>query len=96
MTREDRVDSYYSLYPFAHFVYFVPLDKFGVYAGLGGGLLIVSYKFNDGRDYSKNFLVGSAIVGINLLDMIDISYAFRTNFDGRNHKVAVGYTYRFK
>jgi len=87
---------YYSLYPFAHYAYYMPFDMFGVYAGLGGGLLMVSYSFDNEGDYSNNIPVASVTAGIFIFDMIHISYALRTNFSGYSHKVSVGYTYRFE
>ena len=87
---------YYSLCPYGHLAFFWPFtDKIGAYAGLGGGFLRVSYTFDAEGNYSENFGAASAVAGINLFSMIDISYTFRTNFSGMMHKVAVGYTYRF-
>ena len=95
MTQESNVDSYRSLYPYAHVAYFIPFsDKGGVYAGVGGGMWMVSYSLPEG-DYSENIFAAAAIMGVNLLDMIDISYTLRTNFQNASHKVSVGYTYRF-
>ena len=95
ISRESRVDSYQSLYPYAHIAYFLPLSpSIGVYAGVGGGIWMVSYSFPD-RDYSENFFLGAATAGMNLFDRIDISYTCRTNFEHMSHKVAIGYTYRF-
>ena len=87
---------YYSLYPFAHYAYFRPFDKFGLYAGIGGGIVLVSYSFEDEGDYSDSFPVAAITVGVNILDMIDVSYTLKTNFSGIMHKVSVGYIYRFK
>jgi len=90
--------TYYSLYPYAHLAFFWPLmiNKIGLYAGLGGGYLMVSYDFIGEGKYTDNFLLGAATAGVNLFDMIDVSYTFKTNFSARSHKVSVGYTYRFK
>jgi len=89
--------TYYSLYPYAHLVFFWPLmaNKIGLYAGLGGGYLMVSYDFTGEGKYTDNFLLAAVTTGVNLLDMIDVSYTLRTNFSARSHKVSVGYTYRF-
>ena len=87
---------YYSLYPFAHYAFFMPFaKKGGWYAGAGGGVMIASYTFSDGS-YSKTLPLAALTAGVNLLDIIDVSYAFRTNFTGVSHKVSVGYAYRFK
>ena len=89
---------YYSLYPYAHVAYFWPLiaNTIGLYAGLGGGFLMVSYDLTDDGKYTGNFMLGAVTAGVNFLDMIDVSYTLRTNFSARSHKVSVGYTYRFK
>ena len=95
ISREKDVDKYSSLYPYAHIAFFLPLNEsIGVYAGAGGGLWMVSYKLPEG-DYSDNLFAAAAIVGMNLFDMIDVSYACRTNFSNVSHKVSIGYTYRF-
>ena len=94
--------SYYSLYPFAHYAYFMPFNlisgkqdtKGGWYIGAGGGMLSVSYKMNEG-EYHGNFFLASINAGVNFLNMIDISYTLRTNFSGISHKASVGYIYRF-
>ena len=90
---------YYSLWPYAHYAFFWPLitNKVGIYTGLGGGVSIVSYKFKAYEaDYSKVIPAASATAGVNLFNMIDISYTLRTNFRGISHKASAGYTYRFK
>ena len=92
----DSSVNYYSLYPFAHYAFFWPLEKLGLYAGIGGGLLIVSYQFSQNADFSKNYPLAAFTAGINILDMIDVSYTLRTNFITANNKVSVGYVYRFK
>jgi len=87
---------YYSLYPFGHAAFFWPFtEKIGAYAGLGGGFMIVTYKFEDEGDYTENIPAAAVIAGINLFNMIDISYTLRTNFTGISHKVSAGYVYRF-
>ena len=89
---------YYSLYPFAHYAFFFPMveNKVGLYAGLGGGVYIVSYDVKDKGEYSDTFFAASATAGANFFNMIDVSYTFRTNFDGMSNKASIGYTYRFK
>jgi len=88
---------YFSLYPFTHLAFFWPFitDKFGVYAGAGGGFLWANYNFPEGK-ISDNTFALDAVAGINLFNMIDISYTFRTNFKNMLNKVSVGYTYRFR
>ena len=90
---------YYSLWPYAHYVFFWPLiiDKVGLYAGLGGGVSMVSYKFTEQDvEYSDTIPAASATFGANFLNMINISYTLRTNFKGASSKLSAGYTYRFK
>ena len=87
---------YYSLYPYGHLAFFWPFtEKIGAYIGLGGGFMRVSYSFDAEGEYTGNFGAASALVGINLFNMLDISYTFKTNFSGMMHKAALGYTYRF-
>ena len=90
---------YYSMYPFAHYALFWPLvmNKIGLYAGLGGGLMMVFYDFKkEDLDHSENNPVAAITAGANFFNMINVSYTFRTNFTGASNKAAVGYTYRFK
>ena len=89
---------YYSLYPFGHVAFFYPLmiNKIGLYAGLGGGIIIVSYDFKvEDVTYAENIPVAAFTVGMNLFNMVDISTTLRTNFSGVIYKVSAGYTYRF-
>ena len=88
---------YFSFYPFAHAAFFWPFiaDKIGAYAGAGGGFLWASYEFPEGK-ISDNTFAFDAVAGLNFFNMIDISYTFRTNFENMQHKVSLGYTYRFK
>jgi len=92
---------YYSMYPYTHLAFFMPFSKFfnssgGLYAGLGGGLMMVSYKFDSGSEYSQEIPVAAVTAGANLFDMIDISFTIRTNFSGISQKASIGYVYRFK
>ena len=89
---------YMSFYPYLHAVFFYPFiaNKVGVYAGAGGGFMWASYDFTDAGEITKNVVLLGVVAGINLLDMIDISYTLRTDFGNIVSKVAVGYTYRFK
>jgi len=91
--------NYYSLWPYAHYVFFWPLliDKIGLYAGLGGGVSIVSYTFTEQNlEYSDTIPAASITAGVNFLNMINISYSLRTDFRGASSKLSAGYTYRFK
>ena len=93
------VDSYYSMYPFAHIAYFMPFrSKGGWYAGAGAGYMMSTFKFSEGS-IKKNIVAADVIAGVNLFDMVDISYTLRAapwqGIKSMNHKVSVGYTYRF-
>ena len=94
---DDKVDGYYSMYPFAHLAFYWPLtEKIGAYAGAGAGLWMISYKFTGLDKYTDNYFVASLTAGAMFFDMINVSYTLRTNFTGSSHKVSAGYTYRFK
>ena len=87
---------YNSFYPYAHYAFFLPFEKIGLYAGAGGGVMIVSYDFFDkGGKYSETIPVVSITAGVNILNIIDVSYTVRTNFTGVSPKLSAGYTYRF-
>ena len=88
---------YFSFTPFAHAAFFWPFiaNKVGAYVGAGGGFMWASYTFPDAK-ISDNTMAVDAVIGVNFLDMIDVSYTFRTNFSKMVSKVSAGYTYRFK
>jgi hypothetical protein len=87
---------YYSFYPFVHLAFFMPLsERTGWYAGAGGGYLMAKYSFPKG-DIPVTLFPVDFIAGINLFDMLDISYTFRTDFKNADNKASVGYTYRFR
>ena len=100
------VEQYYSLYPFIHAVYFQPFTESGGwfaggsgwFAGGGGGYMIGNYTFSkeDIPDIPVNIFALDIIAGVNIGNMLDVSYTLRTNFKSANHKLAVGYTHRFK
>jgi len=102
VTLYEDVDSYFSIYPFAHAAGFVPFgDKGGWYIGAGAGLMIVSYGFPEGS-YSDTIFAVDFITGVNLFNFLDISYTLRTDFGmtggegaGASSKISVGYVYRF-
>jgi hypothetical protein len=87
---------YYSLYPYAHYAFFLPFAKSGGwYIGAGGGYMIAELNYPEGR-VSKNIFAVDFTTGINIGNMIDISYTLRTNFKDVENKISLGYTYRFK
>jgi hypothetical protein len=89
---------YFSIYPFVHYNFFLPFGDYGkggFYTGIGAGLLSASYTF---PGYTERLLLAGmdAAIGVTLFDMFDIAYTMRTSFKSVNHKVAVGYSYRFR
>jgi len=90
----DDVKSFYCLYPFANVGYFYPFTKnIGFFASAGGGYLIGEYEFEQGKADFGVFGVNFT-AGVNLWNMIDVSYTYRTNFNRASNKVAVGYVWR--
>ena len=104
VTLSDTVDFYYSIYPFAHLAYFLPFsgfapfDKGGWYIGAGAGYMMAFYTFPEG-DLQKNTLAADLTTGVNLFNMLDISYTLRAapwkDLKDMSHKLSIGYTYRF-
>ena len=92
----DGIDKYYAMCPFLHYAFFRPFNKIGVYAGLGGGAWITSYKFSDLDPYTKTVFAAAFTAGVKIMDMFDVSYTLRSNFKGISHKASFGYNYRFK
>jgi hypothetical protein len=96
-------DDYWSLTPFGHLAFFLPFNKGGWYIGAGGGYMIENINVQEPAEaYEPMALypILSFTTGINLLDMIDISYTFRLGtYDGfrmMSQKLSLGYVYRFK
>jgi hypothetical protein len=88
---------HFSVYPYARYALFLPFaNKSGWYAGAGIGVMLSQYSV-DGRDIPAYTPAADIVTGINILDVIDISYSLRTGFKGSlNSKVSAGWTYRFK
>jgi hypothetical protein len=86
---------YYSLYPFARYCFFLPMEKGGVYAGAGGGYMASRYSYA-GSEYLENLFAADFTAGVNIGDVFDLSYTLRTDFASVSHKVSAGYTYRFR
>jgi len=98
--------SYYSLLPYMHVNFYLPFPGSGVggiYAGAGAGFMFAIYTFSTDSNeyiYLKNekavyrVFTGNAIIGINILDSINVSYTLRTNFSVFNSKLSVGYILR--
>jgi len=95
--------NYYSFCPFAHAAFYWPFSEktsaantIGAYIGAGGGYMMANYTFPNGV-LKKNGFAFDAIVGINLFNIIDMSYTLRTNIKNANviNKISLGFTYRF-
>ena len=85
-----------SIYPFAHYAFFLPVHKLvGWYIGVGGGYLW-SELIYPSENVPLNFPNISFTTGFNIIDNIDISYTLRTNFSVVSNKFSVGYTFRFR
>jgi len=96
ISRVEDVEQYYSLYPFIHAACFLPFKKGGGwYIGAGGGYMLGEYTFPEGT-IPVNIFAVDAIAGVNIGNFLDVSYTARSNFKSVNHKLAVGYTFRFK
>jgi len=97
-----EVTSYYAIYPFGHVAFFMPftfsapLDKGGWYIGAGGSYMLSYYKISEGAKHYNIFAI-DATAGVNLLNMIDVSYTLRVkpDFKAASNKLSVGYVYRF-
>jgi hypothetical protein len=92
---------YFMVYPFVQYALFVPFEQFntamtkgGFHIGVGGGLMASEYRFDDFTIARKNGLMDFT-TGINIANIIDLSYSLRTNFSAFNHRFSVGYTHRF-
>jgi TolB-like protein len=93
--------SYFSLYPYAHFNGFLPLTGFGIpYIGAGAGLMAAFYEIA-GEKAVPTVPAFETTAGIYLGregSYFRIAYALRVpfTFDVVNHKLALGYSFRFE
>jgi len=84
------------LAPFLNYCYYYPLnDTFSLYACIGGSYIMANYNFPEGPLSLNTFAAGIS-AGVNIFDMINVSYTFRTDFKGTEHRISAGYFYRFK
>jgi TolB-like protein len=86
---------YYYLFPYGNIAGYLPFERMGVYAGAGFGYLISAYLFPEGPIQANNPTL-AIFAGINLFNMIDVSYTFRATVKNAGQKISVGYVYRFK
>ena len=105
----DGVGSYYSLYPYLHVNFYMPMSSFAsltrysysgpnmaFYCGTGLGFLYADYQIYDLSISKTTFVWDALTIGEILFDFLPISYTLRT--DCRtflNHKIAIGYVKRF-
>jgi len=69
----------------------------GIYTGAGVSFTFASYLFKDIDGwYPSSVFAMDVLAGVNLFNMLDISYTFKTNFKRIGNKLSIGYTYRFK
>jgi hypothetical protein len=91
----ETESNYTILYPFVHYALFAPFrTKGGWYIGAGGGLWISTYTFEGETEHDIQFIV-DLTTGFNIMNVLDISYTLHTNFNGINHKLSLGFVYRF-
>jgi len=87
---------YYSFLPYINFAFILPvISAIDWYAGLGAGMKFSNYSFPEG-DISENIFVMNAATGLIIMDLINISYTFRTNFTSVNNKLSLGIIKRFR
>jgi len=97
ISEHEDADNFYSIYPYANLCYYLPFrNKIGIFAGAGAGYILGAYHFSHGGIAEFNIFSVNLTAGVNLIDVINISYTFRTDFAAVNHQIAVGYVYRFK
>jgi len=96
INNNEEITSYYSLCPFVRYAFFLPFEKKGGwYIGAGASYFVREYRVDDWTD-SRRYWTVDITTGVNIGNMLDISYTYRTDFASAMNKVSVGYTYRFK
>ena len=92
---------YSSFSPFVHYAFFmpfdilpIPLERGGWHIGVGSGVMIREYSFDDFSITGRTLAVDFA-TGFNIGNVFDISYTLRTDFSSATHKVSAGFTHRF-
>jgi len=91
-----EVENYYCLYPFARIGSFIPFKgKGGIFICAGGGYISGNYTFQEGAMDLK-FWAADFSAGINLFDLLNLSYTIKTDFNSVSNKVAIGYVFRFR
>jgi len=97
ISRHEDAEKFYSLYPYINIGYFLPFkNRGGLFACAGAGYITGSYQFSHGGTAKLNYFTANVTAGANIIDAINISYTFKTDFTGVSHQTTVGYVYRFK
>ena len=95
LTRKSD-ENYFSVCPYAHYAFFLPFDRGGMYIGSGVGYLYSVTTHSDESSTIGRKILADGTIGANIVDIFDVSYTLRTNFTKVTNKFSVGYTYRFK
>jgi hypothetical protein len=89
---------YFSLYPFSHINGFLPFGEYGGwYAGIGSGYMVAFYQ-EEGKNSIFSVPAFDVTTGLYLgkgSHYFTFEYTLRTTFEAVNHKVALGYSFRF-
>ncbi|MDR1239512.1 MAG: hypothetical protein LBK27_05320 [Treponema sp.] len=96
--RNEAGLGYFSLYPFAHLNGYIPLMSLGgLYVGAGGGVMLAFYSYEgENKPYAvPAFDVTTGLYAGKGSHYATAAYTLRTNFGQVNHKVSLGYSYRF-
>jgi len=90
---------YFLVYPFVHLAFFMPFSwgAGGWHLGIGAGLIFEEYRFVDfGHTVSRTAPAMDFSMGVNIGNLVDVSYTLRTDFSAPVHKVSIGFTYRIQ
>ena len=90
---------YYSIAMFLHYAFFWPLpwsERGGWHIGAGSSFMMAEYRFHD-HVVPRRILAVDFAAGLNIGNMLNISYTLRTNFSTVTTNIAsVGFAYRFQ
>jgi len=94
LSKFEDVQSYISLFPFLNLGVFLPFSgKGGFFTGAGAGYMMGTYGFDYGSTDISLF-AANFFAGLNLGNVINLSYSLRTNFSSVSHKLSLGYVIR--
>ena len=57
--------------------------------------MVAEYDFPEVK-ITRRVIALDLSTGINLWNILDVSYTLRTDFESANHKTSIGFTYRFR